>query len=102
MGGARTLAVRLQLRKALFEDVLVFMKKKPSKHLDKSSPQTVTELMETENGKKTIKIGFTEQRVSPHAGLSTFVSFLHRRGCRSKLEGVLPRRSSPNARPAVE
>jgi hypothetical protein len=51
--------------------------KKTTKHLDVSSPQTVTEFIKVNDGEKTIKIGFTGQKISPHAGLSTFVSFLH-------------------------
>jgi hypothetical protein len=78
------------------------MNKKTSQHLDESSPQTVTDFIEVDNGKKTIKIGFTDQKVSPHAGLSTFVSFLHWHGWKGLLEKVLPVRTSPNARPAAE
>ena len=80
----------------------MFIMKKASKCLDVSSPQTVTEFIEVGNGKKAIKIGFTEQKVSPHAGLSTFVSFVHRAKWKPRLEKVLPVRTSPNARPAVE
>src|ERR1700752_1301295 len=79
-----------------------FMKKNKGQHLDESSPQTVTEYIEVQTGKKTIKIGFSEQKVSAHAGLSTFVSFVHRQGWKRALEKVLPVRTSPNARPAVE
>jgi hypothetical protein len=92
----------LQLKKSLKGDVLCLMNKKTRQHLDESSPQTVTGFIESDRGKKTIKIGFTEQRVSPQAGLSTFMSFVHRRGWREELAKVLPERSSPNARPASE
>src|SRR5215472_8120932 len=78
------------------------MKKKTSQHLDESSPQTVTNFIEVNNGQNAIKIGFTEQKVSPHAGLSTFVSFLHWHGWKGLLEKVLPVRTSPNAKPAIE
>lgn len=78
------------------------MNKKTKQHLDESSPQTVTEFIEVNNGEKTIKIGFTEQKVSAHAGLSTFVTFLHWHGWKQILEKVLPVRTSPNAGPAVE
>ncbi|MBO0783498.1 MAG: IS1380 family transposase [Ktedonobacteraceae bacterium] len=78
------------------------MNKKAKQHLDESSPQTVTEFIEVDNGQKTIKIGFTEQKVSPHAGLSTFVSFLQWQGWKMLLEKVLPERTSPNAKPAIE
>lgn len=78
------------------------MKKKTNTHLDESSPQTVTEFIEVDNGQNAIKIGFTDQKVSPHAGLSTFASFLHWHGWKGVLEKVLPVRTSPNARPATE
>jgi len=81
---------------------VLFMKKNNSWHLDESSPQTVTEFIEVQNGQKAIKIGFSDQRVSPHAGLSTFISFVHRHGWKAMLEKVLPVRTSPNARPAIE
>jgi hypothetical protein len=74
--------------------------KKTTKHLDVSSPQTVTEFIKVQDGKKAIKIGFTDQKISPHAGLSTFVSFLHRQGWKGELEKVLPARTSPNGSPA--
>jgi hypothetical protein len=76
--------------------------KKTTKHLDKSSPQTVTEFIKIQAGEKAIKIGFTDQRISPHAGLSTFVSFLHWHRWKSKLEQVLPKRTSPNGSPAAD
>jgi len=78
------------------------MKEKQSQQLDVSSPQTVTEFIEVNTGEKTIKIGFSDQKVSPHAGLSTFVSFLHWHGWKGQLEKVLPVRTSPNANPASE
>src|SRR5439155_8261237 len=76
--------------------------KKTTKHLDVSSPQTVTGFIKVQDGKKAIKIGFTDQKISPHAGLSTFVSFLHWHRWKSELEKVLPQRTSPNGSPATD
>lgn len=71
-------------------------------HLDESSPQTVTEFIETHNGRHGIKIGFTNQSLSPHAGLSTFIGFLHGQRFKQKLAEWLPKRTSPNAQPAAD
>ena len=73
--------------------------KKPSKHPDGSGPQTVTSFISAYNGKETIRIGFTRQRISPHAGLSAFATFLHWHRLRNVLGQWLPRRTSPNATP---
>jgi hypothetical protein len=71
--------------------------KKHSQLLDVSSPQTVTDLINLSYGQKTIKIGFTDQRISPRAGLSPFGAFLQWLGWKAKLDEVLPVRTSPNA-----
>src|SRR5690349_15641789 len=76
--------------------------KNPMSHLDASSPQTVTEFIRTHNGKETIRIGFTAQRISPHAGLSPFASFLHWHRLAAVLTRLLPRRTSPNATPMAD
>ena len=99
--GVPALAVSLQLKKSLFEDVLADMKK-TKQHTDESGPQTVTDFIKVDNGQKAIKIGFTDQRISPHAGLSAFVSFLHWHGLKSKIQKVVPARTSHNGGPAVE
>ncbi|MFO1460021.1 MAG: hypothetical protein U1G08_11490 [Verrucomicrobiota bacterium] len=52
--------------------------------------------MRRHNGREAIEIGFTDQRISPRAGLWPWADFLHGRGFRQVLEQVLPRRSSPN------
>lgn len=52
--------------------------------------------MRRHNGREAIEIGFTNQRISPRAGLWPWADFLHGRGFRQVLEQVLPRRSSPN------
>ena len=51
--------------------------KNQTKHTDESGPQTVTEFIKVQNGQETIQIGFTNQKISAHAGLSTFASYLH-------------------------
>src|SRR5205085_4450236 len=78
------------------------MMKKTTKHTDVSAPQTVTSFIKVHNGKETIQIGFTDQKISAHAGLSAFGSFLHWHRLRSVLKGLLPERTSPNATPAED
>lgn len=73
--------------------------KKTTQHADVSGPQTVTKFIKAHNGKETIRIGFTNQRISAHAGLSAFGSFLHWHGFGELLRRWLPPRSSPNATP---
>jgi Transposase DDE domain group 1 len=51
--------------------------KKDNEHTDLSGPQSVTDFIKVQTGQKTIQIGFTDQRVSPYAGLATFAGFLH-------------------------
>jgi hypothetical protein len=70
-----------------------------TKHPNVSGPQTVTNFISTHNGKETIRIGFTRQRISPHAGLSAFGSFLHWHRFKDLLRRHLPERTSPNATP---
>ena len=76
--------------------------KKRRKHLDESSPQTVTDFIKVQNGQEAIKIGFTDQKLSGHAGLSAFASFLHWHQFKTQLQKVLPPRTSPNATPAED
>jgi hypothetical protein len=73
--------------------------KKCTKHPDVSGPQTVTDFIKTHNGKETIRIGFTRQQISPHAGLSAFGGFLHWHRFGELLGRMLPQRTSPNATP---
>jgi hypothetical protein len=68
-----------------------------------SAHQTVTEAIKLKTGKKTITIGMTEQKLSAHAGQTTFWGFLHLRKFRSALAVALPHvRTSPNALKATE
>ena len=76
--------------------------KKEQPHLDESSPRTVTEFIPIHNGRQRIKIGFTDQRLSPHAGLSSFAGFLHRQRLKDQLAALMPQRTSPNAQPAAD
>ena len=46
-------------------------------HTDESAPQSVIEFIQLKTGVSAIQIGFTDQRVSAHAGLATFAGFLH-------------------------
>jgi len=62
----------------------------------------VTSFIKAHNGKETIRIGFTRQRISPHAGLSAFGSFLHWHRFKELLRKHLPQRTSPNARPSED
>jgi hypothetical protein len=73
--------------------------KKATQHPDESGPQTVTDFIKAHNGKETIRIGFTDQRISAHAGLSAFGSFLHWHRFGGLLGQWLPQRTSHNATP---
>jgi hypothetical protein len=70
---------------------------KTTPHTDVSVSQTVTEFIKVHNGQETIQIGFTNQRISGHAGLSAFGSFVHRHKLGAVLRAHLPGRTSPNA-----
>ena len=60
--------------------------------------QTVTEFIEIPTPDESIQIGFTDQKVSGHAGLATFCGFLHWHRFGALLGGVLPHvRHSPKA-----
>lgn len=54
--------------------------------------------IDTARGEKSIRVDFTEQRLTAHAGLVTWASFLEQREVRAELARVLPHSpSSPNA-----
>ncbi len=79
------------------------MKNKPFQSHSASAHQTVTEEIKLNTGRRTIKIGITEQKLSGHAGQTTFWGFMALRKVRALLTGALPHRpTSPNARPPVE
>jgi len=71
------------------------MKKTP-KHTDVSVPQTVTEFIKLGRGQQSTQIGFTNQGVSPHAGLAPFIGFLHWHKIAELLGRVLPHTPTSN------
>ena len=74
------------------------MKKTQPQSHPASTHQTVTEVIKLKTGQKTITIGTTGQKLSAHAGQTTFWGFLHLRKFRAALCGALPHvRTSPNA-----
>jgi hypothetical protein len=77
--------------------------KNNTKPTDESVPQTVTGFIKLATGQNSIQIGFTDQQVSPHAGLATFAGFLHWHRFGQRLADWLPhQRTSPNALPAAD
>lgn len=74
----------------------------PRTHTD-SLHQTVTEPIRLQIGKKAIQIAFTEQRLSPWAGLLSWAGYLFKKGVPELLERLLPYQpTSPNALPPVQ
>lgn len=66
-----------------------------AKHTSHTAHQTVTEkFIEVEGANESIRIGFTDQKVSGRAGLSTFCSFLQWHCFGALLAKVLPERDS--------
>jgi hypothetical protein len=73
------------------------------KPTDESVPQRVAGFIKLQRGPEAIQIGFTDQRVSGHAGLATFAGFLRWHSFGRQLGSWLPhRRTSPNALPAAD
>jgi len=71
--------------------------KKPSQPLKGNAHQTVLEISGS-NGPESIRIGFTDQRLSAYGGMAVWSGFLHKRKVRDQLERVLPHQpTSPNA-----
>lgn len=70
-------------------------------HLLKGSDgthQAVSVEISTSKGNKRIRLGFTDQRLTAHGGMTVWSQFLHKKGFRDKLRQVLPHRpTSPNA-----
>src|SRR5258708_2847049 len=74
------------------------MTKNPNRHASHTAHQTVTEeFIEMETAGESIRIGFTDQKISGRAGLATFCGFLgwHRFG--ALLARVLPPRAAKAA-----
>lgn len=60
--------------------------------------QTVRLDLGTKDGVKSMRIGFTDQRLTAHGGLAVWTRFITERGLRERLREVLPHTpSSPNA-----
>lgn len=70
---------------------------RPRTHTD-SAHQTVTENIKLQLGQKSIQIGFTDQRLSPLAGLTALAGYLFKKKFPDMLQRILPHRpTSPNA-----
>ena len=66
--------------------------------VDKTANQTVRLDLCTKDGVKSIRIGFTDQRLTAHGGLAVWTRFITERGLREQLRTVLPHApTSPNA-----
>ncbi len=60
--------------------------------------QTVRLDLGTKDGVKSMRIGFTDQRLTAHGGLAVWTRFITQRGLRQQLRAVLPHApTSPNA-----
>lgn len=71
--------------------------KKPIQPLTGNTHQTVLEIS-TAQGPASIRIGFTDQRLTAYGGMAFWSSFLHKRRVRKELDRVLPHQPvSPNA-----
>ena len=72
---------------------------RPRTHTD-SAHQTVTENIRLQLGQKSIQIGFTDQRLSPLAGMLSVAGYLFKKKVPALLERMLPHQpTSPNALP---
>lgn len=60
--------------------------------------QMVSVDISTCKGNETIRIGFTDQRLTAYGGMAVWSQFLHKKGFRQRLASVLPHQpTSPNA-----
>jgi hypothetical protein len=65
--------------------------------------QTVRLEIDTKDGSSSIRIGFTDQRLTAHGGLAVWTHFLREKGFRKKLGEHLPHQpTSPNAYDPVD
>jgi len=73
----------------------------PTNHARSPQPeahQTVRLNIDTHSGSSSIRIGFTDQRLTAHGGLIVWSHFLHKQKFRRQLDAVLPHApTSPNA-----
>ena len=71
--------------------------KKPTQPRTGSTHQTVLEIS-TATGPQSIRIGFSDQRLTAYGGMAVWSGFLQKRGVREQLDKVLPHEpTSPNA-----
>jgi DNA-directed RNA polymerase subunit N (RpoN/RPB10) len=88
---------RFRWRLVVLRVETVFCMKKTTQPHTGSTHQTVMEIS-TRKGSQSIRIGFTDQRLSAYGGMALWSGFLHKRGVRQQLQRVLPfEPSSPNA-----
>jgi hypothetical protein len=72
--------------------------KTKTKAVNGTADQTVRLDLATKEGMKSMRIGFTDQRLTAHGGLAVWASFVTERGLREQLRAVLPHvPTSPNA-----
>ncbi len=68
------------------------------KSVGKTANQTVRLELGTKDGVQSMRIGFTDQRLTAHGGLAVWTDFITEAGLREKLAAVLPHApTSPNA-----
>src|SRR5215472_3923208 len=88
---------RFRWRLVVLRVETVFCMKKTTQPHTGSTHQTVLEIS-TRTGSQSIRIGFTDQRLSAYGGMALWSGFLHKRGVRRQLQQVMPfEPSSPNA-----
>ena len=74
------------------------MKHKTTESVDTTANQTVRLDLGTKDGVKSMRIGFTDQRLTAHGGLAVWTRYITERGLRVQLRSVLPHApTSPNA-----
>lgn len=74
------------------------MNNKTTKAVERTANQTVRLDLGTKDGVKSMRIGFTDQRLTAHGGLAVWTRFITERGLREQLRAVLPHApTSPNA-----
>ncbi len=71
--------------------------KKPTQPHTGNTHQTVMEIS-TGTGTQSIRIGFTDQRLSAYGGMAVWSGFIHKRGVRQLMDQLMPHApTSPNA-----
>src|SRR5215472_16083742 len=88
---------RFRWRLAALRVEAVFRMKNTTQPHTGSAHQTVIEVS-TGKGTQSIRIGFTDQRLTAYGGMAFWSTFLHKRQVRRELNSVLPHQpTSPNA-----